>query len=28
LYRRFVNKKPFLLYRKMMVKLKGWNKFD
>jgi len=28
LYRQFVNKKPFQLYRKLMVKLKGWNKFD
>jgi hypothetical protein len=28
LYRRFVNKKPFRLYRKLMVKLKGLNKFD
>lgn len=27
-YRRFVNKKPFLFYRKLMVKLKGLNKFD
>lgn len=28
LYRRFVNKKPFRLYRKLMVKLKGLNKFE
>jgi len=28
LYRRFVNKKPFRMYRKLMVKLKGLNKFD
>ncbi len=28
LYRRFVNKKPFRLYRQLMVRLKGFNKFD
>lgn len=28
LYRQFVNKKPFRLYRKLMVKWKGLNKFD
>lgn len=28
LYRQFVNKKPFQIYRKLMVKLKGWNKFE
>jgi len=28
LYRQFVNKKPFRLYRKLMVKLKGLNKFE
>lgn len=28
LYRRFVNKKPFRLYRKLMTKVKGLNKFD
>jgi Methyltransferase domain len=27
-YRQFVNKKPFRLYRKLMVKWKGLNKFD
>ncbi|MEP6901368.1 MAG: class I SAM-dependent methyltransferase [Actinomycetota bacterium] len=27
-YRQFVNKKPFRLYRKLMTKLKGLNKFD
>ncbi len=27
-YRQFVNKKPFLLYRKFMTKWKGLNKFD
>jgi hypothetical protein len=27
-YRQFVNKKPFRLYRKLMVKLKGLNKFE
>lgn len=27
-YRRFANKKPFLLYRNFIVKLKGLNKFD
>ncbi|MBS1796919.1 MAG: class I SAM-dependent methyltransferase [Acidobacteria bacterium] len=27
-YRKFVNKRPFRLYRKLMVKLKGLNKFD
>ena len=27
-YRKFVNKKPFQLYRKLMVKMKGLNKFD
>jgi hypothetical protein len=28
LYRRFVNKKPFRIYRQLMVKLKGLNKFE
>jgi hypothetical protein len=28
LYRQFVNKKPFRLYRKLMVKFKGLNRFD
>jgi hypothetical protein len=28
LYRQFVNKKPFRLYRKLMTKVKGLNKFD
>jgi hypothetical protein len=28
LYRRFVNKKPFRIYRNLMVKLKGLNKFE
>ncbi len=28
LYRQFVNKKPFRLYRKLMTKLKGLNKFE
>jgi predicted O-methyltransferase YrrM len=28
LYRRFVNKKPIRLYRKLMTKVKGLNKFD
>lgn len=28
LYRRFVNKKPFRLYRQLMVRLKGFNRFD
>jgi hypothetical protein len=28
LYRRFVNKKPFRLYRKLMTRVKGLNKFD
>jgi hypothetical protein len=28
LYRRFVNKKPFRLYRKLMTKVKGLNKFE
>ena len=28
LYRQFVNKKPFRLYRKLMTRLKGLNKFD
>jgi hypothetical protein len=28
LYRQFVNKKPFRLYRKFMTKVKGLNKFD
>lgn len=28
LYRQFVNKKPFRLYRQLMVKLKGLNKFE
>ena len=27
-YRKFVNKKPFQIYRKLMVKMKGLNKFD
>lgn len=27
-YRQFANKKPFLLYRKLISKLKGLNKFD
>jgi Methyltransferase domain len=27
-YRRFVNKKPFQIYRKLMVRWKGLNKFD
>jgi Methyltransferase domain len=27
-YRQFVNKKPFRLYRKLMVKFKGLNKFE
>ncbi len=27
-YRQFVNKKPFRLYRKMMTRLKGLNKFE
>jgi Methyltransferase domain len=27
-YRQFVNKKPFQIYRKLMVKWKGLNKFD
>ncbi len=27
-YRQFANKKPFLLYRKLVSKLKGLNKFD
>ncbi len=27
-YRQFVNKKPFRLYRKLMTKLKGLNKFE
>ncbi|HEY8559898.1 MAG TPA: class I SAM-dependent methyltransferase [Pyrinomonadaceae bacterium] len=28
LYRRFVNKRPFRMYRKLMTKVKGLNKFD
>jgi hypothetical protein len=28
LYRQFVNKKPFQLYRKLMTKVKGLNKFE
>lgn len=27
-YRQFVNKKPFRMYRKLMVRLKGLNKFE
>lgn len=27
-YRRFVNKKPFRIYRKVMTKIKGLNKFE